>query len=147
MSLKVEIVVDDERDIPAYKHEGDAGVDLRMSHKYDRPLAVFPRETKLIYTGVRMSIPSGYELQVRSRSGLALKGIFVANSPGTVDSGYTAEIGVILRNESSDIFWVNPGDRIAQGVVNKIERVEFVKADELEKTDRGEGGFGSTGVK
>lgn len=147
MSLKVEIVAEDTRDIPEYKHEGDAGFDLMMSHTYESPIVVYPRETKLIKTGVRMSIPVGYELQVRSRSGLALKSLFVLNSPGTVDSGYTAEIGVIFRNESGSPYWIHPGDRIAQGVVNKIERVEFVKVDSLEDTDRGEGGFGSTGLK
>ena len=145
--MEVEIVAEDERDIPEYKHEGDAGFDLMMSHAYESPIVLFPRETKLIKTGVKMGVPIGYELQVRSRSGLALKGVFVLNSPGTVDSGYIAEIGVILRNESGGPYWIHPGDRIAQGVVNKVERVKFVKVNYLEKTDRGEGGFGSTGIK
>lgn len=131
--------------IPEYKTEGSAGVDLQ-AYISDTPLFILPGERKLINTGIKLAIPKGYEGQIRSRSGLALKhGIKVLNSPGTIDSDYTGEIGVILQNTSKAPFEVVDGDRIAQLVFSKVESVTFEEVNSLEATSRGEGGFGSTG--
>jgi dUTP pyrophosphatase len=127
------------------KHVASAGVDLRAN--IDAPIVLKPLERCLVKTGLFMAIPVGYEGQVRPRSGLALKsGITVLNSPGTIDADYRGEVGVILINLSNEPFTIQDGERIAQLVVNKCEQAEFYLVDELTVTERGEGGFGSTGV-
>lgn len=128
----------------SYKHAGDSGFDIRSKDKHIIP----PRGQTTIATGLYFSVPEGYELQIRSRSGLADKnGVFVLNSPGTVDSGYRGEVKVILQNTHKyHWFYVNPGDRIAQAVLCPVLRAEFSAVDSLDETTRGEGGLGSTGV-
>ena len=129
--------------LPSYAKSGDAGVDLHAT----KDVIVHPMDRTLIPTGIAIQLPRGVEAQVRSRSGLALKkGIFVLNSPGTIDSGYTGEIGVILFNTTNESFCVKRGDRIAQLVFSPVYQAEFKEVDELEETERGGGGFGSTGV-
>ncbi len=131
--------------IPHYATEGAAGADV--SAYLDSPVILRPGEYKAIPTGLSMEIPEGYEVQVRPRSGLALKhGITVLNAPGTIDSDYRGEVKVLLINHSSEAFTINNGDRIAQIVVARNYRLPFEEADDLSDSARGEGGFGSTGV-
>lgn len=131
-----------------YAHDGDSGVDLRAALCADTPVLIEPGKTAFIPSGVKMEVPAGFEIQVRPRSGLALKhGITVLNTPGTVDSGYRGEIGIILINHSHEPFTVTRGDRIAQAVVGAVERAVFKVAVELSETTRGEGGFNSTGCR
>lgn len=131
--------------IPHYATEGAAGADI--SAYLSAPVTLRPGEYKAIPTGLFMEIPEGYEVQVRPRSGLALKhGITVLNAPGTIDSDYRGEVKVILINHSSEAFTIHNGDRIAQIVVARVHRLPFVEVDDLSATERGEGGFGSTGV-
>ena len=131
--------------IPSYQSSGSAGMDVRAH--LSESLVIKPGRSVLVPTGLYLEIPSGYEVQVRSRSGLALKnGIMVLNSPGTIDSDYRGEIKVLLINHSDRDFIINSGDRIAQLVVSRVERALFIPADSLSDTERGEGGFGSTGV-
>ncbi len=128
-----------------YATEGSAGADLRAS--IDTVLRISPGERTLIPTGLRMVIPLGWEGQVRPRSGLALKkGLTVLNSPGTIDSDYRGEIGVILVNLGSVIAEIEPGERIAQLVIARVEQASFRRIDKLSGSDRGIGGFGSTGT-
>ena len=146
MSLTIKIHMDNgcEDLFPRKAHEDDAAFDLRS-----RVDAVIPSgKITLVPTGVFMELPVGYEAQVRPRSGLALKhGITVLNTPGTIDAGYRGEVGVILINAGPADFAVARGDRIAQMVVQKLADVELVAAEQLSDTNRGAGGFGSTGVK
>lgn len=145
MEVKIKFNAEDSRDVPVYQTEGSAGFDLYASHALEDPIGIFPGKSTLIPTGIRVEIPNGYEIQVRSRSGMALKkGVFVLNSPGTIDSDYRGEIGVILFNTSASRFVVNPGDRIAQGVLSKVYTAVF-EDEELSDTGRDSGGFGSTG--
>ncbi len=131
--------------IPEYKSDGAAGMDVRALLPKG-PCIIFPGQIELIPTGVSLEIPKGYEAQVRARSGLSTKyGIGIVNGVGTIDSDYRGEIGVPLINWGTEPFTVNDGDRIAQLVVARCERVEFVVVDELTKTERGTRGFGSTG--
>jgi len=131
--------------LPEYQTVGSSAVDLYAAVSAD--VLVKPRERKLIPTGISIAMPEGYEAQVRPRSGLALKHhIGILNSPGTIDSDYRGIVGVILFNFGKKPFTVNRGDRIAQMVFNKIERAEFEVVDEIDKTKRGDGGFGHTGV-
>lgn len=128
--------------LPTYAHPGDAGADLRSAVEAVIP----PHGTKLIPTGISMALPSNIVALVHPRSGLALKeGITVLNSPGTIDSGYRGEVGVILHNTGDRSFQIHRGDRIAQLVFQKFETPTFVKVNVLNETDRGAGGFGSTG--
>ena len=130
--------------LPSYAHNGDAGMDL-CSYE-DGILA--PGERKLFKTGLSVEIPLGYEMQIRSRSGLALKfGIAVLNSPGTIDAGYRGELGIILINHSGFPYQVKRGDKIAQGKISKVEEVAIKLVEELSETTRGGGGFGSTDKK
>lgn len=132
--------------LPQYETENSAGVDLHAN--IEEPVLLEPLQRHVIPTGICVSIPNGYEGQVRPRSGLAAKkGITVLNAPGTIDADYRGEIGVILVNLSDTTFHINPGERIAQLVFAKCERAEFVEVEELDETARGEGGFGSTGLK
>ena len=130
---------------PSYQSSGSSGMDVRAHLSVS--LVIKPGRSVLVPTGLYLEIPSGYEVQVRSRSGLALKnGIMVLNSPGTIDSYYWGEIMVILMNLSSEDFVINNNDRIAQLVLSRYEKAELVLSDQLEETERGSGGFGSTGV-
>ena len=132
--------------IPAYAKAGDAGVDLYAANY--SPIKLLSTERVLVPTGLVMAIPEGYEGQVRTRSGMALKrGLVVANSPGTIDSGYRGEISVILHNISFESQDVHRGDRIAQLVIAPVVTANFVEDADLGDTDRGAGGFGSTGVR
>ena len=145
-TMKVKIINRSRHELPRYATAQSAGVDLRAN--IDSPVVIAPLGRVLIPTGLYMALPEGYEAQVRPRSGLALKqGIMVLNTPGTIDADYRGEIGVILVNLSDKAFIVNPGERIAQMVVARYERVEWDEVAELDSTDRGEGGFGSTGRK
>ena len=129
--------------LPSYAHEGDAGMDVRSVEDAE----IAPGSRALVHTGLVMILPRGYEAQVRPRSGLALKhGVTVLNTPGTIDEGYRGEVGVILANFGDAPFAVKKGDRIAQIVVAPVTRAEIVETDEVDGTERGGGGFGSTGV-
>tara|TARA_B110001450_G_scaffold55210_1_gene51749 strand:- start:867 stop:1301 length:435 start_codon:yes stop_codon:yes gene_type:complete len=143
--MKVQIINRSKHPIPSYETEGSAGMDLRAN--IDALVVLKPLERAIIKTGLYIALPIGFEAQVRSRSGLAAKkGITVLNSPGTVDADYRGEIGVILVNLSNEEFVVNDGDRIAQLIVAKHERLKWEEVATLEDTERGLGGFGSTGV-
>ena len=132
--------------IPSYESEGSSGLDLRAAVKEE--VIVNSGEIKLIPTGLAVSIPHGYEGQIRPRSGLALKyGIGVANSPGTIDSDYRGEIGIIVINWGKRPFTIKRGDRIAQMVITKVCRADIIEVDDLDSTTRGEGGFGHSGIE
>ncbi len=128
--------------VPKYAHDGDAGMDLHSCEDY----ILKSKERKLISTGIKIEIEKGYEMQIRPRSGLALKyGVSVLNTPGTIDSGYRGEVGVILINTSDKDYEIKKGDRIAQAVVSRLEEVIVEEVNELSNSLREEGGFGSTG--
>ena len=132
--------------VPEYKTEGASGADICAF--LPEPLILAPGERKLVPTGVFVEIPSGFEIQVRPRSGLALKhGVTVLNAPGTIDSDYRGEIGIVLVNLGNEPFHVASGDRIAQLVVSPTVRARFIASDSLTDTARGAGGYGSTGKK
>lgn len=144
--LKVKVINKSKYKLPAYSTPQSAGMDLRAN--IDESLTLHPMERKLITTGIYMALPIGYEAQIRPRSGLALKhGITVLNTPGTVDADYRGEVMVLLVNLSQEDFIVNDGERIAQMVIAKHEQADFVEVTELDETDRGDGGYGHTGVK
>lgn len=131
---------------PSFETEGAAGMDIKAY--LDGPVTLNPMERKVIPTGLFMEIQPGFEVQIRARSGLAVKhGISLVNGVGTIDSDYRGELGVALINLGREPFTVNSGDRIAQMVVSKLEKVEIEKTDSLDSTERGSGGFGHTGVK
>lgn len=130
--------------LPAYATAGSAGLDLRAA--IAEPKILKPLERALIPTGIKIAVPAGYEAQVRPRSGLALKhGITMLNSPGTIDSDYRGEVGVIAVNLSKEAFTIQPGERIAQLVFASVARVQWSPCADLEATERAEGGFGSSG--
>lgn len=142
MLLKVEKIHKDAI-IPSCAHEGDAGLDLYSIEEVE----INPGETALIKTGIKIELPNQTEAQIRPRSGLALKfGITVLNTPGTIDEGYRGEIGVILINHGKNSFIVEKGMKIAQMVVKPVWKVDVVEVEELSSSERGEGGFGSTGL-
>jgi dUTP pyrophosphatase len=144
--MKVKVVNKSKHSLPHYSTIASAGMDLRAN--IEESINLKPLERAIIKTGIFMEIPVGYEAQVRPRSGLAFKkGITVLNSPGTVDADYRGEVGVILVNISSDDFLIEDGERIAQMVIAKHEQAEWVDVDVLDESERGAGGFGSTGVK
>ena len=129
--------------IPTYAHETDAGMDLFSA----KDALILPKHRALIPTGIKVEIPKGYEMQIRPKSGLALRdGITVLNTPGTIDSDYRGEVGLILINLSSKPYKVEKGQKVGQAVFNKFETAKFI-SEKLSKTSRGEGGFGSTGLK
>lgn len=139
--------LDDAKDLPLPKYmtKGSVGLDLYANVKEDT--IIFPNEIKLIPTGISIQLPDGYEAQIRPRSGLALKyGISLVNTPGTIDNDYRGEINLILINFGKEPFAIKRGDRIAQMVINKVEIAEVIEAEELDNTERGEDGFGSTGL-
>jgi dUTP pyrophosphatase len=144
--MQVKIINRSKHVLPAYETSASAGMDVRAN--LDEAIELKPLERALVKTGLFMELPVGYECQVRPRSGLALKkGITVLNSPGTVDADYRGEVGVILINLSNETFVVEDGERIAQLVFAEVAQAEWTQVEELTETDRGAGGFGSTGVK
>ena len=144
--IKIKVINRGHQPLPEYATEQSAGMDLRAN--IDGPITLRPLERRLIPTGLHIALPVGYEAQVRPRSGLALKkGITVLNSPGTIDADYRGEIMVLLINPSNDDFVVNDGERIAQMVIAAHEQGQFETVTELDTTERGEGGYGHTGVK
>ncbi len=144
--ITVKIINRSHHPLPAYETPLSAGMDLRAY--LDAPVILQPGERTLISTGLYMALPPGYEAQIRPRSGLAIKhGITLLNSPGTIDADYRGEIKIILANLSQEPFTVNDGDRIAQMVIARFEQADWQPVDRLDETQRGEGGFGSTGKK
>jgi dUTP pyrophosphatase len=144
--MKIPVVNRSKHALPEYATPLSAGLDLRAN--LDQPVVLKSLERVMIPTGLFIELPAGYEAQVRPRSGLAAKnGISVLNSPGTIDADYRGEIKVILVNLSNDAFTVNDGERVAQLIVAKHERVEWQPTEELASSERGSGGFGSTGTK
>lgn len=143
--IKVQIINRSHHSLPQYATISSAGMDLRAN--LDEPIVIKPLERRLIPTGLFISLPIGFEAQVRPRSGLALKkGITVLNSPGTIDADYRGEVGIILINLSSEDWTVTDGERIAQMIVARHEQVEWEPVQVLDDTDRGAGGFGHSGL-
>ena len=144
--VKIHVVNRGHQQLPTYATAQSAGMDLRAN--LDAPITLHPMERRLIPTGLHIALPEGYEAQVRPRSGLALKhGLTVLNAPGTIDADYRGEVGVVLINLSADDFVINDGERIAQLVIARYEQADLVVVEELDETERGEGGYGHTGVK
>ena len=144
--IKIKVVNRGHQQLPAYATPQSAGMDLRAN--LSEPVTLHPMERRLIPTGLHIALPEGYEAQVRPRSGLALKhGLTVLNTPGTIDADYRGEIGVVLINLSQADFVLNVGERIAQMVIARHEQGDLVVVEELDQTERGEGGYGHTGVK
>ena len=144
--MTIKIINKSQHPLPNYETIASAGMDLRAD--LSAPITLTPLGRVIVKTGLFIELPIGYEAQVRPRSGLAIKkGITVLNSPGTVDADYRGEIGVILVNLSNEYFVIENGERIAQLIIAKHERAEWIEVQELSETSRGEGGFGSTGVK
>lgn len=144
--MKVALINKSKFEAPAYATVHAAGLDLRAN--IEEPVALKSLERVLVPTGLFMELPVGTEAQIRPRSGLAFKhGITVLNTPGTIDADYRGEIKVLLVNLSNDVFMIEPGERIAQMVIAKHEQIEWVEQQSLSESERGEGGFGSTGVK
>lgn len=144
--VQIKVVNKGNQPLPKYQTSQSAGMDLRAN--IDTPVLIKPLDRKLIPTGLHIALPEGYEAQIRPRSGLTIKkGITIINTPGTIDPDYRGDVGVILVNISNEDFVVQPGDRIAQMVINKFEQAEFKVVEELDETERGEGGYGHTGIK
>ena len=144
--IQVKVVNKGHQPLPAYATPQSAGMDLRAN--IDEPITLRPMERRLIPTGLHFALPAGYEAQVRPRSGLALKhGLTVLNAPGTVDADYRGEVGVLLINLGDKDFVINDGERIAQMVIARHETADFIAVEVLDETERGEGGYGHTGVK
>lgn len=144
--LKINAINRGHQPMPTYATPQSVGMDLRAN--LEEPVVLHPMERRLIPTGLHIALSEGYEAQVRPRSGLALKhGLTVLNAPGTIDADYRGEIGVVLINLSQEDFTINDGERIAQLVVARYEQVEFSLVETLDETERGEGGYGHTGVK
>lgn len=144
--IKIKVINKGDQPLPAYATPQSAGMDLRAN--LDAPVTLHPMQRMLIGTGLHIALPEGFEAQIRPRSGLALKhGLTVLNSPGTVDADYRGEIKVLLINLSDTDFVINGGERIAQMVIARHEQAVFEAVDELDETERGEGGYGHTGVK
>ena len=142
--VQVQVVNKSKYDLPEYKHLGDSGLDIRAN--IDEPITLRSLERTMVPTGIYVGLPKDYEIQVRPRSGLAAKyGVSVCNTPGTVDEAYIGEIKIILVNLSNEPFTIEPGERIAQLVLAKVEKLSWDEVLFLTETDRGEGGFGSTG--
>ena len=144
--IKVKIINRSGHQLPAYETPSSAGMDVRAC--LEKPVTLQPLERALIPTGLRVQLPQGHEMQIRPRSGLALKhGISLVNSPGTVDADYRGEIGILVINLSNEPFVINDGERICQMVITKYPHVEWDPVEEIDSTVRGDGGFGHTGVK
>ena len=146
-TIKVKIINRSHHQLPEYATPGSAGMDVR-AFLPEKPVVLGPLERALVPTGLYIQLPHGYECQIRPRSGLAIKhGISLANTPGTVDSDYRGEIGVILVNLSNEPFTVNDGERICQMVITRYTRVDWERVERIAVTERGKGGFGHTGVQ
>lgn len=144
IKIKINLLDHGSQELPKYETSGSSGMDLKAA--IVKPIILKINERKIIPTGIKVEIPEGYEIQIRPRSGLAIKyGITVLNSPGTIDSDYRGEIGIIAINHGNKDFKIMPNDRIAQMVVSKIIYAEIIKVDKLNKTQRGTRGYGSTG--
>ncbi|HHT60954.1 MAG: dUTP diphosphatase [Paludibacteraceae bacterium] len=144
--MQIKIINSSKHPLPAYATELSAGMDLRAN--ISEPIVLKPLERRLIPTGIFIALPKGFEAQIRPRSGLALKkGITVLNTPGTIDADYRGEICAIIVNLSADDFVIEDGERICQMVITRHETAEWIEVDTLDKTERGEGGFGHTGKK
>ena len=144
--IQIKVINKGHQQLPVYATSQSAGMDLRAN--IDTPVVLQPMERRLVPTGLYIALPVGFEVQVRPRSGLALKhGLTVLNSPGTIDADYRGEIMVLLINFSNEPFTINDGERIAQMVIARHEQAEFVEVETLDETERGEGGYGHTGVK
>ena len=140
----VKVVKEKNVSLPKYETSGSAGMDVRAN--IDEPIVLGSLERVLVPTGLKIAIPEGYEVQVRPRSGLAIKhGITLLNTPGTIDSDYRGELKVIMVNLSKDEYTINPQERIGQLVLNKVAQMELIEVDSLDETERGAGGFGHTG--
>ena len=143
--VTVKVINKGGQPLPTYATPQSAGMDLRAN--IEDPVTLKPLQRRLIPTGLHIALPEGYEAQVRPRSGLALKhGITVLNTPGTIDADYRGEIGIVLVNLSDETFTVNPGERIAQMIIERYEQAELQVVTELDDTERGAGGYGHTGV-
>lgn len=143
--MKIEIINKSNHNLPHYETTSSAGMDLKAF--IDKPVIINSLERKIIKTGLYISLPKGFEAQVRSRSGLSIKhGLCVLNSPGTIDADYRGEVGIILINLSQQPYTINNGDRIAQLVIASHEQAQWIEVNELPKTVRGINGFGSTGI-
>lgn len=143
--LKVKIINKSGNPLPSYETPSAAGMDVRACTR--EPITVQPMQRVLVPTGLRVQLPQGYEMQIRPRSGMALKhGITLANTPGTIDADYRGEIGIIVINLSDQPYVINDGDRICQMVIKQYSHVEWEEVDSIDETVRGEGGFGHTGV-
>ena len=144
--IKVKIINRSGHQLPAYETPSSAGMDVRAC--LEKPVTLQPLERALIPTGLRVQLPQGHEMQIRPRSGLALKhGISLVNSPGTVDADYRGEIGILVINLSNEPFTVNDGERICQMVITRYTRVDWERVERIDETERGKGGFGHTGVQ
>ena len=144
--IEIKVINKGHHPLPQYATEQSAGMDLRAN--IDEQIVIQPMQRLLIGTGLHIALPKGYEAQIRPRSGLALKhGITVLNSPGTIDADYRGEIGVLLINLSDKDFVINDGERIAQMVIARHEQAQFALVEAPDETERGEGGYGHTGVK
>lgn len=150
MRLKIKVINNSNNPEPKYQREGDSGFDFMANLLEDEEIVIEPLKRAVVPTGLHFQIPIGFELQVRPRSGLALKnGITVLNTPGTVDSGYRGEVKIVLFNTGEDAFKIKNGDRIAQGVIAPVQikrTTKIITVNQLDDSDRGTGGFGSTGV-
>ena len=146
ITVKVKCLHDfEDIPLPVYESQGSSGMDIRAAVKED--VLVNPGEIKFVHTGLAVSVPLGYEAQIRPRSGLALHhGIGMVNSPGTIDSDYRGEIGIIMINWGTEPFVIKSGDRIAQMVFSRVYRADLVEVNDLDATSRGDGGFGHTGI-
>jgi dUTP pyrophosphatase len=145
-SMHIGIIVSDTKLFPTYAYPSDAGFDLRAD--INDEMVIYPRERAVVFTGVKLQIPKGWEVQIRPRSGLAYKhGVTVLNAPGTIDSGYDGFLGVILINHSNENYVIKRYDKIAQGVLARVEQAEFCISDYKFDSERSDKGFGSTGVQ
>ena len=146
MKIKIQKLPNAFKKLPSYKTPGSVGMDIHAA--ISDPIKILPNRRDLVPSGMIAEIPIGYEIQIRPRSGLALKyGITVLNTPGTIDSDYRGEIGVILINHGDKEFILNPEDRIAQMIISRVIKVELEEVNSLSNTQRGKDGFGSTGIK
>lgn len=145
-TIKVKIINHSNNELPKYATPMSAGMDLRAFT--DQPITIMPGERKLVHSGINIQLPEGYELQVRPRSGLAMKhGITLTNAPGTVDADYRGDVGAIVHNLGQEPFIIENGDRICQIVAKEYVTIEWEETDTLDSTERGEGGVNSTGIK
>ena len=146
VEIKINILKHGPKELPKYATNGSSGLDLQAA--IEKPVLLKTNERKIIPSGIKVEIPQGYEIQIRPRSGLAIKnGITILNSPGTIDSDYRGEIGIVIINHGSEDFLILPNERIAQMVISEVIYAKFIEVKKLKETIRGEKGYGSTGNK